>query len=1489
MSQAEQAAKQGDQRALFLVARRLAPRSHRGTVRLQDSSGRPLGTRAAMQAIVAYSNTTFAASPDSLPQLPLTGTLLLGSQTFSAALSKLNVRKAVPGHCAPAASWRLCSACISDRLGPLLSQHFAAGSQSTLVGDLRDAHVVWLEKPNKPPTSVTALRPIGLMPPCAKAIAAALAQQIQARIQPLLDHMPQYAYSPRRGCNDAILRVHQHFEQVERLQHSQASNRFQMRLGVPRLRCYGGLCLSLDLSKAFDSVCRNKLTQSLLDHGIPNDVVSAVQQLHKSARYVFRLDRESGQTLTTCGIKQGCRAAPTLWLCLTLSILEVMLQHRSLEWIQRVLTIFADDFCGCWTIESTGDLLRAISDLELVLSVLAEFQLTVNLQKTALLLDIKGSDAKKILQSRTVHKQGVPHLRIQVQGQDHFLKICDSHTYLGTKLAYKHRRDLNVAHRISAAQHRYQQIRKVLNGRNPLSSKHRLRLWVACINSSLLYSLEAVGCSLKGLRKLYTLATRHLRAILKQPAHLSHVTNTAIWTAAVQLTPEQHIYLRMQRFRVQRDPNSSDMGPDIVCNDTVLQQICSLILQHSANQSRLEMDRAAPQATGSDLEPVAGIPCPHCHQDLPTQHALRIHIGLHHKDQLPEKRGTIISFSAPLHAVDGMPTCRLCRRSFTTWRQLKLHIGRGSCPNLGGSSFLLHPPDSDNHHLRGPEPAASEAVQPKCTARPPPETAMPDASDKSAAYTPLVLQPSFHACLDNWEVLLTCRETKAQLSCRCVLCGMWVAMPKHMKQHYNKTHHHLHPDLREATAALCTSFKRQFTRNRSCKYCGTLVGAASRHTVQCTVLHQLCLATIYCQRGLHRQDTHDTGVRDLCSLHAVRTAGDQAGTQSGGQDLAAAEATASGTRAPIPASGTTQAVRAELVRTEPSPAASTDAHGPHPPAGQQTPSEARSHPGESTPGQEFCSLLSARRAQLAAQPHAGVQGMARKTGSGRHVRDHALKDSAHGMSAEGATCPAPASDLHSRGQNVPPTGPVDQRRRFMELLKVVPQGTPPAPRREQGARDPHGGDKNAEQPPRSDVRYHNPTLSVDAASLATIRARTPAGDLPTGDCPSGHRGGGHLDPLSVPVRVSHHQPGRLLDEGGRPTKAAPGQGTGQSDVCGRPVPSAHAAPIPPPNPANTTADNQVESARTLPRIPSVEPPADNTSLRTNHPHTHLFPSLHNPGNHCYMNALIYSLLALEQHTDCTLLPPTFSAAPGRSLSAYRALGFCLLGWGRPHSQHDIVEFADFLLPKLLPDHRCVCWHARRLEDGAVRVLDSAALNRCLSLSQLEVRHSDIQQLLFRWHHQSALHALAEQAPWVLVQLPRTSVIGSTIAKRRDFLSLAASFRVPIFAGAGTLETTWHCYQPLALVIHHGDSFRAGHYTTLISDGAGHFSKLDDDRAKRRATPIELNHASHNAYLLLLVLHNDPSPQRLDSQDLIVERPLPEPFSLASPAHGRCRT
>ena len=121
---------------------------------------------------------------------------------------------------------------------------------------------------------------------------------------------------------------------------------------------------------------------------------------------------------------------------------------------------------------------------------------------------------------------------MSVLGQQQSLQIKDSHDYLGTKIAYKNRQDLNATHRIEAAQNKYQMIRKVLNGRGPLSAGHKLRLWQACICTSLIYSLDVVGLTPAGARRVLALATKHVRAILRQPAHITHMTNTEVWQAA---------------------------------------------------------------------------------------------------------------------------------------------------------------------------------------------------------------------------------------------------------------------------------------------------------------------------------------------------------------------------------------------------------------------------------------------------------------------------------------------------------------------------------------------------------------------------------------------------------------------------------------------------------------------------------------------------------------------------------------------------------------------------------------------------------------------------------------------------------------------------------------------------------------------------------------------------------------------------------------------
>ena len=750
LQQAETAACKGNHRDLFLIARRLGPKPAQGVSRLQGPDGQVLDSRAEMAAIIKHSSEAFASTPDTTRLLPFEGNFTFAASDLQAALATLNIRKAVPRHIAPNAVWKLCATSISDRLGPCFEHHFRPESTDVLEGDMKDAHICWLNKPSKPPTTMSAKRPIGLMPPCAKSLAGAVAKQILEHLRPMLDHMPQFAYCAGRGVNDAILKVHSYFNEIESLQKGQIQNRFKMHQSIKQLVCHGGACLSLDLSSAFDSVSRDLLIQSLLNHNIPHDLINIVQQLHRDAKYIFQTEHAQGQVTTSNGIKQGCRAAPTLWISFTLSILEHLARHRSMNWVQKILTLFADDFCGHWTITNLQDWKAVISDLTLLLETLATYNLKVNLQKTALLINLKGRSAKKVLRQHTRHKAGDTFLVLVVHGKECLLKIKESHTYLGTIISYRNRRDLNIGHRISSAQTRYQQLRKILNGRGPLSIKYRLRLWQACIPPSLTYSLEATGCTSKGLQRLKIVATRHLRAILREPAHLHHVKTSAIWERAKLPTPEQSILARMTKFRANRNPAHTPHGPDLIMNTQVVEQISSLIAgMQEAMQPLEHLDLTPPEE--AQPTPNTGFACAHCDHVLPTAHARLIHYAIKHPEAMnTEAPRPQTIFHAPDHAINGLPTCKLCHRNFTKWQQLKLHIEKGSCIGLGGDSMKLSPPTEDNQAMRNPVPEPAATIV----------TARAYAGPESQALAeqnaqPLITDPSFLSKLDSWDQHLT--------------------------------------------------------------------------------------------------------------------------------------------------------------------------------------------------------------------------------------------------------------------------------------------------------------------------------------------------------------------------------------------------------------------------------------------------------------------------------------------------------------------------------------------------------------------------------------------------------------------------------------------------------------------------------------------------------------------------------------------------------------
>ncbi|CAE7713286.1 unnamed protein product [Symbiodinium sp. CCMP2456] len=92
---AEMAAAKGDQRTLHNIVRRLTPKNQQKASRMQGASGQLLTSEAQLQAIVDYSNATFAAQPAEDPPTVLPSSLPVADNQVQRELSSLGISKAV--------------------------------------------------------------------------------------------------------------------------------------------------------------------------------------------------------------------------------------------------------------------------------------------------------------------------------------------------------------------------------------------------------------------------------------------------------------------------------------------------------------------------------------------------------------------------------------------------------------------------------------------------------------------------------------------------------------------------------------------------------------------------------------------------------------------------------------------------------------------------------------------------------------------------------------------------------------------------------------------------------------------------------------------------------------------------------------------------------------------------------------------------------------------------------------------------------------------------------------------------------------------------------------------------------------------------------------------------------------------------------------------------------------------------------------------------
>ena len=324
LQQAWEADRQGDKSSIWKVVNRLAPRTARVKIQLRGSQGglltpveeaerfrtyceqiyklpppqpsdtmvtpSPVPTPSPSVAIAPVSSLDHpsAVTPpgsalvtSSAPQ-PISGPLEVPHLTE--ALSLLPARKATPPHLAQLHLWHLGKEVLLPHLATLCQQLWRSPHWFHQLW--ADAWIAWLAKPCKAPDQPENLRPISLTEGGGRIVVKALTLQLRPSLTEATRSWPQYAYVPGRSIEHAIVRALHHCRRVQAAIASQRITLQERRTtGRVPTACQGGVTLSIDTSKAFDTVDRSVLEQELKTARIPEPELTLIMSLHQNIGY----------------------------------------------------------------------------------------------------------------------------------------------------------------------------------------------------------------------------------------------------------------------------------------------------------------------------------------------------------------------------------------------------------------------------------------------------------------------------------------------------------------------------------------------------------------------------------------------------------------------------------------------------------------------------------------------------------------------------------------------------------------------------------------------------------------------------------------------------------------------------------------------------------------------------------------------------------------------------------------------------------------------------------------------------------------------------------------------------------------------------------------------------------------------------------------------------------------------------------------------------
>ena len=601
-------------------------------MRVRGARGQLLGPRAEFDEIFQHFQGVFDSTVAF--DMPLREKLDFGEPEVLSAIQGLKGGKAVPDTSAPSELWQLCPGAYARFFSSIISA--SPQERESLPPEVTDCTLALIPKPNKPSRRPADLRPLGLQDPGSKV----LAMMVRGRLQeitlgyPLA--RPQYAYCPTKATDEAICHVARHCRAVrERVRSSVLSVR-DRRAGRTTSHCVGGVMMSIDLSRAFDNVPRWALQTALRKAGASNDLQQVVLALHEKCRCQVKHKGYEGTFAMKKGVRQGCALSPHLYALFSCLIFDVLAERTNQAWATAAMTLFADDSHLAWDVWRVEDLAFVTRCVQHTFRVFREFGMTVNPDKSQITLRLRGSAAARWMRKHCVRVSGGGEV-VELGSPHESLRIprVSKMIYLGIIASYQGFGMQTCMHRQQAALVNRHRLARTLHCRQ-LTMTQRVRLYVACLRSSLLYGQHAVGTNMAVLRRQDQFDARVLRAIAKTPSHLTRESTQALRSRLRVESPMQVIIQTLtSRTRRAQDPSSVAWFAAHL-----------LELQHQGS-----LTQPADKEQTTSLFQEIGIPCNECGQYFPSFRSMRSHKARKHDYKGQNKRQHAGVLTAACHSV----------------------------------------------------------------------------------------------------------------------------------------------------------------------------------------------------------------------------------------------------------------------------------------------------------------------------------------------------------------------------------------------------------------------------------------------------------------------------------------------------------------------------------------------------------------------------------------------------------------------------------------------------------------------------------------------------------------------------------------------------------------------------------------------------------------------------------------------------------------------